>query len=393
MRSGGAAQGYTLVELVVSMMIFGIVMTLISVSFGNIVRNAGQLGKRTETDIGGLIGLEVMRIDLGLAGFGLPWSGTKELNYIEAPEDMQLVTSCPDGCPDAKASRYNDKPFLDEPPAFRVGNNVGFNGSDYLVLKGSALGVSSVCRQWGYLNYSAVIRPSRVEPELKKGGKDRAVVVKSGTNASGNPTRELVTRGSDFTLVLEDKIPDAFAPKEKGESYLVYGVAPEDEEGAGLNFPFNRSDYYIDRKSDISPLCNKQTGTLYKTTINHQGGYTRYPILDCAADMQVIYYIDTNSDNEVDYRLNPGDATLKSEDLRKQLKEIRVYILAQQGKKDPSYAYPVRETSRAIIVGDPELPPDLGRVWSESELRASFGADWRNYRWKVYTIVVQPKNL
>jgi len=386
MRSCRAVQGYTLVELVVSMMIFGIVMTLISVSFGNIVRNASQLGKRTETDIGGLIGLEVMRIDLELAGFGLPWTLPDTLNYVEAADDLQLV-------PGVKASRYNDKPYLDAPPAYQVGNNAGFNGSDYLVLKGSALGVSSVCRQWGYLNYSAVIRPSRVEPELKRGGKDRAVVVRAGTDASGNPTRELVTRGSDFTLVLEDKIPDAFAPKEKGESHLVYGVAPKDEEGGSLNFPFNRSDYYINRKSDISPLCNKGTGTLYKTTINHQGGYTRYPILDCAADLQVIYYIDTNSDNEIDYRLNPGGATLKAEELREQLKEIRVYILAQQGKKDPSYTYPVREISRVIVVGDPELPSDLGRVWSESELRASFGADWRNYRWKVYTIVVQPKNL
>ena len=79
--------------------------------------------------------------------------------------------------------------------------------------------------------------------------------------------------------------------------------------------------------------------------------------------------------------------------MREQLKEIRVYILAQQGKKNSGYFYPVDDPDKAIVVGDPKLAPSLGKVWSERELSENFGAGWRNYHWKVYTIVVQPKNL
>lgn len=390
-------QGYTLVELVVTIAIFAVVMSLISISFANIVRSTSQLGKRVETDIGGLIGLELMRRDLELAGFGLPWAGTKGFNYMEAPESLQLVTGCPDGCPGAKPYLYNDNPSSDAPAAYRVGSNVGFNRSDYLVLKGTALGTNRTCRSWAYLNYSSVLRSPGGEPELKAGSKQRAIVIRSGTDAFNNPTRTLVSPSSGFTFNLTKDLPDGFAPQARTESHLVYGVA---DEGAALRFPFNRSDYFIARKSDVSAACNAGTGRLYKTTINHaynDSPYTKHPILDCAADMQVVLYMDSNSDGKIDYHPDPADSAFSAADLRGQLKEIRIYILAHEGKRDPSYLYPVQDPARTIEVGDRELMAkngdQLGHIWTESALRTTFGPDWRNYHWKIYTIVVQPKNL
>ncbi|GFO63905.1 prepilin-type N-terminal cleavage/methylation domain-containing protein [Geomonas paludis] len=387
MRHWRGRRGYTLVELVVVMLIFAVVMTLISSSFANIVRSTGQLGKKTETEIGGLIGLELMRRDLELAGFGLPYTLPAGLNYAEAPEDLQLVP----GHPGAKASNFNDRPALAAPPAYRVGSGVGFNGSDYLVVKGTALGANTVCRSWCYLNYSAVTPPSRVEPELKIGTKARAIVLRTGAGASGQPVRDLVTSGGDFTFFL-NRADANFAPRQRTDSHVVYAVA-NDDGGGDLAFPFNRSDYYINRKSDISALCNPGTGTLYKTTIDHQGGHTKYPILDCAADMQVVFYMDTNRDGKADYHPDPEDGVLTAEYLREELKEIRVYILAQQGREEPGYRYPVADPERAIVVGDPDLPDYVGHVWSAQAMSDTFGAQWRSYRWKLYTIVVQPKNL
>ncbi|WP_224981729.1 PilW family protein [Geomonas agri] len=383
-------RGYTLVELVVVMLIFAVVMTLISSSFANIVRSTGQLGKRAETDIGGLIGLELMRRDLELAGFGLPYTLPGWLNYVEAPSDLSFVP----GFPDVKASNFNDRPGLEAPPAFRGASDVGFNGSDYLVVKGTPLGDNTVCRSWCYLNYSAVTRPSRVEPELKIGTKARAIVLRTGASASGKPVRELVTSGGDFTFFLNKADAD-FAPQQRSDSHLVYAVASDREDG-DLRFPFNRSDYFINRSSGISPLCNRGTGTLYKTTINQNGNYTKYPLLDCVGDIQVVFYMDTNHDGITDYHPDPADGLFDFKDLakylREELKEVRVYILAQQGKQDPGYRYPVSNPEKAIVVGDLELP-DNGHVWSERAMSATFGADWRTYRWKIYTIVVQPKNL
>lgn len=340
----------------------------------------------------GLIGLEVLRSDLELAGLGLPWSVSEEINYVEAGPTDEFVKGCSDGCPEARPSRYNDRPYLDAPPAYRVGDNVGFNGSDYLALKGTALGTSAVCRSWCYLNKGGVTRPSRVTPELSTGSRDRVIVLRNEAG-SGGLSRSLVSIGTVFTVILDgDGFPGAFAPVEGTDTYLVYGVA--NDHGAELSFPFNRSDYYISRNTEkMSRVCNEATGMLYKTVINHEGPPTRYPLLDCAADLQVVLYLDTNGDGQIDFHPVLSGNVLTAQLLREQLKEIRVYVLAQQGVPDPAFLFPVANPSRAIVVGDPALADELGHVWSERALVERFGANWRNYHWKVYTIVVQPNNL
>jgi len=386
--------GYTLVELVVVMLIFSIVMTLISVSFNRIVTNSGQLVKSVETDIGGLIGLELFRCDLELAGFGLFWSMPAAMTYNEAESEI-MVDGCSGGCPDADASLFNDglpqvpcKP----PRAYVIGDKVGYNDSDYLVLKGTPLAMNQTSRSWAYLNYSstgAVIKSSKSNiqgTELIPGKGQRVIVVKSGVSAAGVPRRELVSNGGTFSLAF-DRPLENFEPKSKQDNYLVYGVADK-EDSADLNIPFNRSDYYISRKESISKTCAKGTGVLYKTTINQDSTVTDYPILDCVADMQVVLYLDTNGDGVPDYH-PAGDSGLDSAELREQLKEIRVYVLGQQGKKDMSYSFP----GKAIVVGDPLLDLKLSQEWTQSKMTDTFGTDWRHYRWKLYTIVVQPKNL
>ncbi|WP_136526616.1 PilW family protein [Geomonas ferrireducens] len=379
MRPKDKGQGYTLVEMLVAMLIFSVVMTLISASFARTVKNSSQLSKNTETDIAGLIGLEVMRSDLELAGFGLPWSVSTDIHYDEALKDWHFVTACTDGCPGAKASLYNDNP----PSAYRVGDNVGFNGSDYLVLKGTPLGNSPVCRSWCYVNYSGFTRPSRVTPELDQRDEPRVVVLKNEV-FSGKVSRTLVHQDSKFTVSSGATLDHAFSPTQKTDTYLAYGVAETE-----LRFPFNRSDYYIERGTDrISSFCNEGTGILYKAGFNHQAKPTIYPLLDCVADMQVVLYLDSNNDGVVDYHPTAED-TLTPKDLREGLKQVRVYVLAQQGKRDTTFVYP----AETIVVGDPNLPDEPGHVWSAPALAARFGANWRNYHWKVYTIVVQPKNL
>ena len=405
MSNNRGTAGYTLVELLVVMLIFAVVMSIISVSFARIVQSSGQLMKSGETDVGGLIGLELMRSDLELAGLGLPWGVPGTVTYSEASDKLTLVQNCPDGCPEAKASRFDDRSYdvdSNVPRAYRVGNNVGYHGSDYLVLKGSALGTGRVSRTWGYLNYSSTVAlqyPAGDDLRFKKG--DRAIVIKIGI-AEGLPVRELVTNGSTFNIVYGYPFPEKFLPRDKGDSYLVYGVASADS--SELGFPFNRADYYITRPppNRISSSCAPGTGVLYKSNITQGGGHTDCPILDCAADLQVVFFWDTNGDGEIDYHSGADEELLEEvvptpAELRDKLKEIRVYILAQQGKRDPRYSYPLASADAAIIVGDAALSSTsgevLGRVWKASALETAFGANWRNYHWKLYTIVVQPKNL
>ena len=380
--------GYTLVELVVVILIFTIVMAIISASFVKIVASSGQIVRSAETDIGGMIGLELFRCDLELAGFGLPWSLPDSFIYSEAG-DQVFVNGCPDGCPNANASLFNDNSPTAAPRAYVLGDNVGYNGSDYLVLKGTAVGMSKTSRKWSYLNYTSVgvsIKPSKSEVELNLGSSERVIVIKNIPIGS-EVTRELVTQepgSSKFSLLFNNPIPAGFLPNSKVDSYLVYGV--DVYNSADLSFPFNRADYYISRKQNdqnISSICADNTGILYKTVISQNSsipGY--YPLLDCVADMQVVTVMVPDSGDRQWYL---SDKDIDAKKIRDMLQEIRIYILAQQGKKDVNYSYPVSDPSNVIQVGD--------RIWSQSDLSDKLCKDWRNYHWKVYTIAVQPKNL
>jgi len=385
-------QGYTLIELMVVIAIFAIVMTVISVSFNRILAGSGQVIKSTETEIGGLIGLELMRVDLGFAGFGLPWSLGGATYGGESPSHLV------DNNPDTDAAKFNDGSADGPPRALLTANNKGFNGSDYLVLKGTALGMNDTARAWSYMNYSStgpVVKQAKSEVELAPGNGDQVIVVNTALKG-GVATRDLIingTAGAAFWVTFNtDNMAQlkAFWPRSAQDRYLVYGIAPSTK--PVVSYPFNRADYYIGSSDNPSSICAPGTGVLYRGEVSQGGDFSPVPVLDCVADLQVIFLLDTNGDGQPD--LHTDDiSNLSAADIRAQVKEVHVYILAQQGKKDAGFSYPNSE----IVVGDPHFR-NLGSVWNTTNtnqynLVTTFGSDWMHYHWKVYTIVAQPKNL
>jgi hypothetical protein len=71
---------------------------------------------------------------------------------------------------------------------------------------------------------------------------------------------------------------------------------------------------------------------------------------------------------------------LTAEEVRAQLKEVRIYILAQEGQRDLSYTSPATITA---------TDPDIGVVINFD----AAAADLRNFRWKVYTITAKPYSM
>jgi hypothetical protein len=184
--------------------------------------------------------------------------------------------------------------------------------------------------------------------------------------------------------------------------YTVYGVDPF----TSLRFPFNRSDYFVARPSvttTIPSYCAPNTGILYKTTVNHDGGGLTYiPILDCVLDMQVVLGWDWDNNGIIDTYSN-ADGTVAAglvtnvtaalsqvnnnsitttPNIRNNLKLVKVYIIAQNGKRDTGFT-----TTSPLEVGD------AAEVSLTRPAGFSLAADQLNYRWKVYRIVVRPKNL
>jgi hypothetical protein len=191
--------------------------------------------------------------------------------------------------------------------------------------------------------------------------------------------KELVMDGTSFfTTFSSSAFPVEFSPAAATTRFVIYGVDPD----TNLRMPFNRADYYIQRPSSIPQACAPNTGILYKATINQgDGARNPEPLIDCVADMQVVYRLDTNNDGAIDSTLD-NISGLTAQQIREQLREVRVYILSHESQSDMSFRF----ANSTITVGE----FGLGRTFN---LSATIGSGWENYRWKVTTLVVKPRNL
>lgn len=386
--------GFTLVEMLVVLGVFTIVILIMGDSFIKILKHSNLLSRRAESNIEGVIGLEMFRHDLNQAGFGLPWgySGSSNPVYTEAGN--------------APAKDYNDA-SSDIPRAFVAGNDLTIGevkDSDYLVLKGTSLAVNKASQRWTYVNYSTV---GSTKPRIWSSGNlednDRVIVLRRRFTESGY-TNQLIIADKDTFYTTYSKngfdavSQKAFLPTVPQETFFLYGVTPD---GTSPKRPFNRSDYFVNRPTSIPRYCAPNTGVLYKTTLNHDDKGTLHylPIMDCVANMQVVFGWDMNEDGATDVLSNADASTVSgsggsatdvqntmkdARQIRNRLKLVKVYIMAQDGRKDPTFT-----NDQTILVGDTS-EKSLTREFDVADLKNN---DWTNYRWKIYRIVVNPKNL
>jgi len=389
--------GFTLVEMIVVMAVFITVLTISASAFNTILLQSSKVFRSEESNIEGLVGLEILRHDLQQSGYGLFTETTTYANEAA----------------NAPASSYNDAPD-NVPRPIVVGNNFAagvtinsrtiMTGSDYLAIKGTSVGREKTAQKWTFLKFSSGIVSPQKWPSAAENlaSPDKVIVVQKSFVA---PIRSTLVRdpSNDHYYAYSD---NAFINLSSASAgiYTVYGV----DKANTLRFPFNRSDYFVARPasgSSVPAFCAPDTGILYKTTVNQDGGALTYiPVLDCVLDMQVVLGWDINADGVIDTWSN-ADGTAVSgvgpiadvqaalgtvnnnsitslPNIRNSLKMIKVYIVAQNGKKDTGYT-----STSPLEVGDAAeksltRPADL-----------TLAANQLNYRWKVYRIVVRPKNL
>jgi len=351
--------GFSLIELLIVMGLLAIVAAMAMDAFTVILKQSGQTMKTVTTEIDQTIGLDILRSDIEQAGFGLPWTFKNSITYAEAAS--------------SPASTYNDSPSS-APRAILSGNNVSgqLNDSDYLVIKSTVVAGSDTANKWTYISNGATAPKSWGSPNDLI-ATDRVIVIKPQYDAMGNS--ELVMDSGTFYTTYNGIVSgSAFYPTIPQERFIVYGVSAS----ANLLMPFNRADYYIRRPlTDMPSYCAPNTGILYKATVNHgDGELTEMPILDCVADMQVVFYLGTG--------LSPSNdiTALTAKQIREQVKDVRVYILFHEGSMDRTYTH---ETS-TVTVGE-------GGNGSTFNLAATIGTDWNRYRWRVITLAVKPKNI
>jgi len=385
-------RGFTLTELIVVMAIFLVVMMITAETFKTVANQSSQQSKSVETQIEGIVGLEVLRADIEQAGFGLPWAfqaTTPAVAYTESVADGTSPASFwPSG---SSPSSFNDTP--NNPPRAVVSSDTTFNkdganvGSKYLVIKSTVAATNDAARKWTSVAYADGTKTLRTwgTPDRDLAPTDMVIVVKNKLSTT-QATRELRATSSTTYSTTFDHYSTLTLPHLDGDTFEIYGI----NTGTSLVMPFNRADYYVMRPAKMPTTCAENTGILYKSTIIQGTGSSAgwptlgTPLLDCVADMQVVYGLDTSGAGIVNSHTTVPLAT--ADLVRSQLREIRVYILAQEGLSDRLYSYP----SETVDVGESFGGTIQGRTFN---LKHRLGPTYNNYRWKVYTIVVRPKNL
>lgn len=378
-------KGFTLIELIVVMAVFIVVIVIAADSFNTIQKQGLKISKSEESNIEGIIGLEIFQHDIEQTGFGLPSSfSSTPPSYNEAA--------------DSPGSNFNDAPS-DVPRPVIAGNDLASStgilaNTDYLVIKGTTLGRSPASQRWTYINYSSSTRPPHHWPSENLVSGDRTIVLKRSFSESGVTNQLVNSSSSNFYVNYSDNaFTGAYAPAVQNEVFTIYGV-----DRINLRMPFNRADYFITRPDSIPSRCAPDTGILYKTLVKQDDGKLSYfPVLDCVASMQVVFGWDINGDGLIDAYSDadgsnvsgatsaqikaPGGVMGTAEGIRNSLKLIKVYILTQDGAKDPFYT----NSAPNILVG----------AAGETNLTRSYplSPEQMNYRWKVNRIIVRPKNL
>ena len=149
-RAAISNRGFTLVELIVVMAMFVIVIAVAGDTFSRIMNRSSVQSKGAESNIEGMVGLEMMRKDLASVGFGLPWSfDSATITYNEVKPGGETKPR------EELAADYNVTPEVEEqtevPMAVSGGNNIDLNpaapsilinGTDYLVIRATSIGTS-----------------------------------------------------------------------------------------------------------------------------------------------------------------------------------------------------------------------------------------------------------
>ncbi|MEW6052305.1 MAG: prepilin-type N-terminal cleavage/methylation domain-containing protein [Nitrospirota bacterium] len=380
--------GFTMVELLITMAVFVLTIAAVAGIFVPLLTQFKQQSKIAETQIEGLVGLGILRRDIEHAGFGIPWEIQTGVTYQEAAN--------------APGSTYNEPTAggtTAPPRAILSGNDIAIAGivnrSDYLVIKATNVAPFNAATKWtDVLTMPDGSRRVRVWGSAIEdlNANDRVIVMIPSLGETRQ--RILVNDGATFfTRFNQAAFPAAFAAGTTGAVNLVYGVT--DPDNTPLRMPFNRADYFI-RTGNAPQRCAPNTGVLVKAVLRQADGvYDEWPLLDCVADMQFVYCIDNDNDGDcepgaagsTDFYTNdlPG-LGYDAQQTRTRVKEVRAFILAHEGQRDWTYTFAPPVAPNSITVGE----FGLGRNFN---LATSIGTGWQNFRWKVFSLVIQPRNL
>jgi prepilin-type N-terminal cleavage/methylation domain-containing protein len=334
--------GFTLVEILVSIAIFAIIATAVYAAFIAQMKHSTREYKIAESEMEVGIARNIIERDLAVTGFGIA-------------DDYSGFTG------------------------FTIPRVASISTSPYtLTLTGTALGINSRSTQaWSFITDVPAGVPAFQEwndAREKLRANDYVILMNPSTKTLlGNPGNWSFRYNSANT----DLTP-ALANPNVGT--LVYGLS---ESSTVPTQPYCAVAYSLGGTPPSA--CAPGTSNLLRaesvTSAAPAGGNQ---LLACVRDFQVSFGLDTDNNGTIDSWDSDGTSSdntnFTPKELKKAIKQIKMYILTQASNRDFTYTYP----NASVRVGEDSI--STGHI-------INLTSDQRRYRWKLVTISVTPRNF
>ena len=243
---------------------------------------------------------------------------------------------------------------------------------DTLTLMGTALGrLSRGSQGWSYIMTATPTFKMWNDARENVQVNDRVIYVEPHT-------KTLLASGGNWRFIYPNS-----PTTERGS--IVYGLTTEPQAGdPEITQPYHIVQYTLGGTTPAT--CAPGTQSLLRAETSAPAN----PVLDCISDFQVALGLDINEDGTIDCWDNGGvlAATYDNRVLKKRLKQMKVYMLAQIGMRDPeTVVYPAGQSFR---VGDNTLIACAGGTVGR-DVPLTDVQRW--YRWRVISLGITPRNL
>ena len=382
-------RGITLIELMVVLAIFSVVMAGMYSSYTVLMKQGFSQYKLAQSEMEFQIAKSVIERDIAMAGSGIA-NIYCESTVAVANTVCTSGSRCSGGASDG----------LCVPIHLRATPN--------LIMMGTALGRESRASQaWslttsntptvgGYRTWTDAREQLRTNSDLSKA--DKIIYIEPNKKRLLYHDSENSLTGRKWLFPYPGSATTNPYPTMGEDGMLVFGMTTS----TSANLPFYMVQYSLGGTAP-SNCAPGSSNLLRLETHTEPLGTGGQPLMNCVLGFQVALGLATNIDNN-DPRISCWDlngaacaAGYPSETLRKQLKQVKVFVLAQEGKEDLDYTY----GTNPVTVGDETgtltkcidsgvtCMPGAGVVGQSVTLNA----DQLHYRWKLLTLEVAPRNI
>ncbi|AGF78818.1 prepilin-type N-terminal cleavage/methylation domain-containing protein [Desulfocapsa sulfexigens DSM 10523] len=331
-------RGFTLVELVIAMFIITIILTLSSQTFRSLIMGANSQKNITETELGKIIGTEMIRLDLEHVGFGI---ASNEANLPMAWDGTTLTLR----------STINN-------------GNAGTIG-------------------WLLLNCTVGSVPTVIVDRRQDTTVNTAVLLSKDKQFVAN--QSIAAQTTAQCLTCQDLNTNLTPANNYIASAYPYVATVSDGCSTATGGQYCNIITYSISTTNTLTKCATGTRNLLRRVggdaLNGTGGDR---ILECVADIQIRFDWDLNNDGDL---LDAGEVNLTTipvgsttSDIISSMKNIDMYVLMQSGAMDPNYTFS----------GDLTMNGALPAANAADGFNTAAVTNFSQYRWKVLKVSAKP---